>query len=167
MRWLISVLLAAPTMAQDGGPPKSLPPPVPVALKFDLKLTPRSPLLSFDNSTVSMPASSGFSNWNQEYRLAPRSIMQAPVLGSGLLVEGTPSPDYDGWLTFDYGDAKRSEVGRAPEPPLLNDSDVDGLRRSDLRSGGGTSCPGGQNTACVGTVDISTVTIRTGMNSSA
>jgi hypothetical protein len=164
-------------MAQDdGGRRAPLPPGTNISLEFDLRLTPSSPLLSFGGGA--QPLGNGFPIINLSetgsrasnvtYLLEVGATMEAPILGTGVMVEGTTSPNYDGWMWFNYGDSMEAQVQQNTHPLLWEPTG--GFRTSTLHGGGpGGSLGAGMMPAKNGTgwVSIANVTIRTGMNSTA
>ncbi len=164
-------------MAQDdGGRRAPLPPGTNISLEFDLRLTPSSPLLSFGGGAkplgndfpITGPSKTGSRVSHVTYLLDVGATMEAPILGTEVMVEGTTSPDYDGWTWFNYGDSMEAQV-QPNTNPLLRESTT-GFRASSLNGGGpGGSLGAGMMPAKNGTgsVTIANVTLRTGMNCTA
>jgi hypothetical protein len=94
------------------------------------------------------------------YRFGPDpafdSQFYAPLLGTGVLLTGSTSRDYDGWCRAVAGLAETGITGAGP----LVDANYGGFTRQALILWRGDT--GGN-----GTLDIANMTVRTGMNSSA
>ncbi|BEJ06784.1 hypothetical protein CcaverHIS641_0400530 [Cutaneotrichosporon cavernicola] len=146
-------------------------PIVPVSLPFDMVFAAHSPLLRFGESTAQgedwhmivpgrFPLPNETLSTPVTYQFGPApafdSEFYAPLLGTGVLLTGNTSPDYDGWCRAVAGLAENGITGIGP----LVDANYGGFTRTAVVLWRGDT--GGN-----GTVDIASMTVRTGMNSTA
>jgi hypothetical protein len=188
LKTLNSMLEGMATMTMTGTntiPPQ---PMRPATLEFDLHLTPKSPLVWFNeardepnanttardwtpvmgarSTAVDLSNHGGWVDGSVRYRLTPDtsqlSQMYVPVVGSGVRFEGILDAAYDGWLLFYQGTGKQYIVQPSAQGVIADDM-AQGIvftRRS-------AQLVRNYNTGDKGNVEITGVTVRTGMNSSA
>jgi hypothetical protein len=118
------------------------------------------------STAVDLSNHGGWVDGSVRYRLTPDtsqlSQMYVPVVGSGVRFEGILDAAYDGWLLFYQGTGKQYIVQPSAQGVIADDM-AQGIvftRRS-------AQLVRNYNTGDKGNVEITGVTVRTGMNSSA
>lgn len=151
---VLATLLLVPAAAQvpisSGPPPNSAPSfltgPI---LEFDLPITPRSPLFGILEGKDDPESNHTTTDWTVllngsalapdtygrvvdgtlTYRLGSQpdiySQFYLPVFGKGARIEGSVSPEYDGWLFFFQGLGREGRNVSCPYGPVLVDDALD------------------------------------------